>query len=294
MCTHESQSPEPPLRRLAVAGGSDQVAAEGPDAFPRSVQEQLAALGAALAESDRMPPDVERLQEKLLALATLIRSDGDAIEAAEHGRILRDLTHIYSRGFSAPNAQAYTNTAADYAQVIGALSEKCPVCDYSEALGQLIGYMGRLFSQRKGSWKTLYKHISAVPGLTEGKPLPTKALLAEIQEWVEAGVDNLFSIRKDLLEHANRVAQSLRRVDGEIMEIEAQLAEARSGPRGKVVSLEHKRRERVLAALRFYRDELATEKDAKDYAASLIEEDIRSFEEKLRATKRVYSLRVVQ
>jgi hypothetical protein len=233
----------------------------------------------------------------LSALSHCIRSESSDFASSDYRWIIERLTGIYSQGFGQQAQEAFTTTATAYAQVIETISREYPGHDYSEAVGQLFCYMSRLFRTRKNGWKTVYEHILSIPDSVEAKQLLNRAFFLEIQEWAEAGVENLFSIRRDLYEKIGDLATKIERLDRQIGQIErgSRLAE-RTNPAStgaNVLDLTKARNERLIEPLRRRRHRLLEEKKDEEAIVGLIESDIREFEDKLRATRRAYFIRPV-
>lgn len=262
----------------------------------RNLEERLEQLGAQLSGPDATV-DVGRISEMLLALAEDIRSGSMVFAGGDYRWILTRLTHIYAQGFGQLKRDAFANTAADYAQVIESISREYPGHDYSEAVGQLFCYMSRLFRTRRSGWKAVYEHILSIPDSVEAKQLLNRAFFAEIQEWAEAGVENLFSIRRDLYEKIAEIGARIEALDRRIEQIggeqDAQYVASTRMSASNVVDLAAARKERQIQHLEHRRRKLAGEKEDEEVIVGLIESDILEFEDKLRATRRAYFIRPV-
>lgn len=233
----------------------------------------------------------------LLALSEDIRSGSALFASNDYRWVLTRLTEIYAQGFGQPKRDTFANTAADYAHVIEIISREYPGHDYSEAIGQLFCYMSRLFRTRKNGWKAVYEHILSIPDSVEAKQLLNRAFFVEIQEWAEAGVENLFSIRKDLYEKIAEIGTKIEALDRRIEQLESgRIPENQTNPsaaRSNVVDLAAARRERNILNLEQKRRKLLADRENEEVIVGLIESDIREFEDKLRATRRAYFIRSV-
>jgi hypothetical protein len=216
---------------------------------------------------------------------------------SDYRTILERLIGIYARGFENRTQEIYATTAADYAEVIETISREFPAYDYSEAVGQLLCYMTRLFRRRKSSWKEVYEHILSIPDSIEAKQLLNRAFFMEIQEWAEAGVENLFAIRRDLYRKIGDLGEQAKRVEREIEALDPPPGTKDTGRRpkfdNKIVDLRRIRRKRLIGPLERELREILDQKASEENIAGLIESDIREFEEKLRATRRAYFIRSV-
>jgi len=239
--------------------------------------------------------DIARLRGMLLALSADIRSRTHVLHDSDYRWVLRQITGIYAQGLGRRPKEPYTITAAAYAQVIETISQAYPAQDYCEAVGQLVGYMVRLFQTQENSWRRVFEHILSIPDAVEAKQLLDRAFLVEIQEWAEAGVENLFSIRADLYEKIRGIQAKIAGLDLRIRVLQRALrvpsVPRRFGP--NVVDLAQVRVRRRIAALLRSRQALEAERRAEESIVALIESDIREFEEKLRQTARAYYLRSV-
>lgn len=240
--------------------------------------------------SNNQSIDIGSTQETLLELSCIIRSGRARITSREYSGILRRLVGIYADGFADGQSDAFVITAADYAEVIEAISRAQPGNDYSEAVGQLLYYMGRLFSSRKGSWKTVYEHLLSMPDSIESVQMLKSGYFLEIQRWAEAGAGNLFSIRRDL-------NQRIATLEDELAEFDwcagKEVKAAQTGVRGKVVSLEARRRQKEIDTILEQKERLEDEKRHKQALRNLVDSNIAEFETKLKQTRRAYFVRLV-
>lgn len=282
--------PFPP--RGAPTSGNPPVAAH----TRKLLEERLDQLGAQLSGPEAAA-DAGRISEMLLGLSEDIRAGSPLFTSGDFRWVLTRLTDIYAQGFGQLKRDAFANTAGDYARVIETISREYPGHDYSEAIGQLFCYMSRLFRTRKNGWKAVYEHIISIPDSVEAKQLLNRAFFVEIQEWAEAGVENLFSIRKDLYDKIAAIRVKIEALDRRIEQVgggqqvrdRADTAHITSN----VVDLAAARKERHILHLEQKRGKLLEERKDEEVIVGLIESDIREFEDKLRATRRAYFIRSV-
>ncbi|MEJ1298205.1 MAG: hypothetical protein RPU64_06965 [Candidatus Sedimenticola sp. (ex Thyasira tokunagai)] len=242
--------------------------------------------------------NVGQVQEMLLEVSCIIRSGRANIAPQEYRIILKRLTAIYAEGFIAHGTKdAFSITAVDYADVIEAISGAFPDFDYSEAVGQLLYYMNRLFTLRKSGWMTVYEHIISMPDSIKAIQLLKEEYFLEIQKWAEEGVDNLFQIRKDLAQRMDTLDQEVAEIGIKIKRIEDRLESRRyssKSRRGAVIfDLAAEREKKEINLLIDERDQRRDESEGKEQIIELIESNIREFEIKLKETRRAYFVRLV-
>lgn len=279
--------------RLELGGGlSDDFSRLPPSTIRQILDGYLDDLERELSESDT-GTDIGRVQEMLLEIAGFIRSGTVKATEGECLFFLERLIDLYGNGFSQVGKNAFSVTAADYADVIEAVSIECPTYDYSQAVGQLICYMQQLFESRKGSWITIYEHIESMSNSISVVQILKDVYLQEIRQWADEGVANLFGIESDLI----RAAQAL---DGEIEGLETSIKEKRASlpcvseaGRRQVVDIREKRVEKEIAVLHQQIDQLMGERQGKTEIAALIQSNIQEFQTKLKEIRRAYLLRLV-
>ncbi|MCP3867175.1 MAG: hypothetical protein GY703_03590 [Gammaproteobacteria bacterium] len=241
--------------------------------------------------------DVGKVQEMLLELSQFVRSDNARIIPHEYGRLLERLTDIYAHGFGSAEQGAFFRTAADYADVVDAISGQHPACDYSEAVGQLLYYMGELFELRKGSWITIYEHLQSMSNSVKEVQSLKQEYLLEIQRWAEEGVANLFGIRKDRLEKFRRLEIVTQEVDAEIEEkrhsMKANRLHWQSLHGSEVISLDGWVLKKEIEWLLQERQQLVSEQEGNRDLIELIESNILEFQGKLKEVRRKYLIRPV-
>lgn len=285
-----------PQQRPALARRRDQGDAGLCPSRARGVlDDYLALLSRELAETNALV-DVVQVQETLLALSSFLRFAYPGIAGDDYRRILDRLTEIYALGIPQTASQGFKMTAGGYAGVIETISHAYPTYDYGEAVGQLLCYMIRLFKAGSSSWKTVFEHVLAMPETVEAKRWLGQPYFLQVQEWAEAGVDNLFSIRQGICERIGELAAKERERGREIAASERDLlADRQKQPRtaGNVIDLAQRRGARAIDRLRRERQILIEEKAAKEFLVGLIDDDIREFEGKLQAMRRAYYLQLV-
>ncbi len=241
--------------------------------------------------------DIGQVQEMLLELSHCIRSKNSRIKAEEYSAILERLTDIYAQGMAHNRKTIFSATAADYADLIEAISLKHPTYDYSEMIGQLLFYMKQLFEQRKGNWITIYDHLQSMPDSIEGLQSLKKSYLQEIQQWVEEGVENLFQIRADFysrIEQLNHEASELvQKINAGKDNISSDIAKFKAGGKNTVISFELKSREKEIGILDNKMKEIVIEREGEGRIHELIEENIKEFEDILTNTKRSICIALV-
>jgi hypothetical protein len=252
------------------------------------------AQGVTAGHGDR---DVEGTRRALADLAGLVHSEGSVAATRDYDSFLRTLTRLYADGCEQRANRACTNTAAGYAAVIGAISRRHPGFDYTDTLGQLLELMTRLFQARDNDWRIVYKHLRSVPDSISAKQTLTRVCSADIREWFDAGVQNLFSLRSDLAAKLRELEEHVRDIDDEIGEKGELLAELhrRLDPEGqrKVVILQGRSLEREIASLEIEKQDVLDEVAGRESTLALIESDIAEFESILREARRAYYLHVV-
>lgn len=243
---------------------------------------------------DNASIDVSQVQEMLLEVSCIVRSGCSKIQAEHYGRILQRLIGIYAKGLNHAQKDAFSITAADYAEVIEAISVKYPGYDYSEAVGQLVLYMNRLFELRKGSWKTVYEHILSMPDSIQAIQLLKQDHFEEIRVWAEEGVHNLFALRKDLFKRMDELERESEQVDELIEDLERSRDSEQPFERASnVISFQGRLFDKEIAGLRQDRAALAGEILGQEHLIQLIEENIAEFEDKLNQARRAFFVRLV-
>jgi len=263
----------------------------------RSLEAQLNRIGVQLAQPDEAI-DAALVRQMLLELCASLRSESAVAQGSDYHWALRGLTQIYAQGLGPKAREPITATAAAYAEVIETITREYPAQDYSEAVGQLFRYMNRLFRKKQSGWKAIYEHILSIPDSVEAKQVLNRAFFFEIQEWADAGVDNLFAIRADLCHKMRDLKSRIQGIDQRITRIANETNQTEQADKAlarnfNVIDLARVRRSRLIASLQRKRKILRDQQEDEESIAALIESDIREFEEKLQNTRRAYFLRPV-
>jgi hypothetical protein len=229
-------------------------------------------------------PDRRSARQTLRELGDLLAENGLGLAQGDYQRLLERLSDIFATEAVAEPRAALTTMA-------------CPTCDYEAALGQLLTYMSRLFLDRRGGWKAVYRNIRTIANSVGVNGRLDNEDLARIDEWVESGAANLFPIQRDLVLALGRLDEQLAALDEEIQRKlvgrELALRQRRSDASlDNVVPIESGRQGRELAELKQRRTDLCEQIDAKLGVKALIDEDIRDLAESLGATRRAYFVRL--
>ena len=241
--------------------------------------------------------NISQVQEMLLEISCIIRSGEKAVDAGVYARTLERLSRIYAQDHSRRKQDALSLTADDYAEVVEVISNAFPGYDYREVVGQLLRYMGSLFRQKKGSWITVYEHIRSMPESIEAVQALNEARFLEIQEWVEEGVHNLFSIHSDVRERIAQLEEQAGKMENRMEHERHQLtlgdASLEEVAAAGVACLEPVRRQRRYDALSDKRDRILQDRQNQVQMVQLIESNIREFETVLKEARRRYLVRLV-
>lgn len=239
------------------------------------------------------PEQALEVHRILRARAVAMRSDRSAEATGEYARFLQRLARRFAPGCGQRENTAFALAAPAYAALVEALSWARPRLDYAPAIGQLLELMTQLFAARQPLWKLVYRHLRSIPGSVDAKQTLKRVCSADIREWYDAGVQNLFSLQSDLSGRIDGLSRNLAGVDQEIGDKRQALATLRATNRaGNVILLEEKLRERELDVLMARREELLAEHEGRTGTLALIESDIQEFESLLREARRAYYLRL--
>ena len=157
--------------------------------------------------------------------------------------------------------------------------------------------MARLFLDRRAGWKAIYRSIQAISDGVAAKQRLDEVEFARIQEWIESGAANLFSIQRDLARAIARLGRQVAAIDAQIarcsaaLDLSSRRRRADDGLRN-VVSLDTWRQGRQVAELERQRLDLLEQIKAKQGVKDLIDADVRDLENCLRATRRAYFIRL--
>ncbi len=239
------------------------------------------------------PTDIGQLREMLVEISRFIRSEKTEIRADGYLRMLKRLTRIYAQGVNAQDDRAFAVTAVNFADIINILSHSYPGYDYSESVGLLLYYMNKLFSYREEGWIDLYEQLLLLPDTTQVMRLLRVQHMQEIQNWIEEGVDNLFTIWDEQLEVIEQLNSEILELDRTIVQgRKAQFLERRNA-RPNVVSLNKQRQRNNIAQIRLERERLIEERDAKLELADLLSENIQEFTDRLTDIRRSATIQLV-
>jgi len=260
------------------------------------LDDHLSFLELAISEDSRLD-NVGQIQEMLLELSLIIRSRALTISEQGHRRMLDRLTGIYAQGLSQRSDNAFLLTASDYADVVEAIGACLPRYDYSTVIGQLLFYMTQLYLTRKGSWMTIYEHLTTLPDAIEGIVPLKQECFAEIRRWTEEGVANLFQIQRDLQARQTYLQTKSRRLQKKIDWLhngccpDLELDHPFIGH--KVTRLDQYKIVNQIRTLRQQQEQVQAEIAGKQETAQLIESNIREFEGKLQSAHRTYLVQAV-
>jgi len=260
----------------------------------QALEARLRSLGQDL-RPDAAHPERRKAERRLRELAVLIESETVTISDRDSERVLRRLAQLYGNGCAAHKGQTYTSTAAGYAAVVAALSHKSPGLDFGEAIGQLLELMIRLFRQEDTGWVAVYRHLRSIPDGVRAKQQLKRVCAADIREWFDAGVQNLFGLRAELRERIRKLGEAADALAQEIQAEEDAIRIANTKGEGdtKVVVLADWVKGRQLAELRHKRQTIIDETTDKADTVALINADIREFGQRLGEARRAYVLRLV-
>ena len=241
--------------------------------------------------------DIGKVQEMLLEFSQFVRSGKASVLPHEYGQLLSRLSGIYSRGLSENFKSPFCRTAADYADVVEAISRENASYDYSEIVGQLLYFMGQLFESRRGNWIVIYEHLESMSDSIRVIQMLKLEYLLEIQRWADEGVANLFQIKKDLQRKIALLDEAADGVLSDIAERPQEMASCktrwldRCG--GKVLNMDVWILKSEIDALRGKVKKLNRERDSSLAIKDLIDVNILEFEGKLREVRRKYHIRLV-
>jgi len=238
--------------------------------------------------------DISHTQKMLLEISDIIRSGDAGISDSQYGCILNRLANLYAGGLGQHAQDIWATTAADYADVVEAISRHHSSHDYSQSIGQLLYFMGQLFDTRKGSWHTVYRHILSMPDDIEGTQLLKKACFGEIQQWANEGVANLFDICQDLQQQLAELQDEIDTLNQRLAGLGRQQQRATAREQGqKVISLFTRRRSQEIQTLNDELRRLLDKREGRRNTIALIESNILEFENKLKESRRAYFLQAV-
>ncbi|MEW8505974.1 MAG: hypothetical protein AB2598_04680 [Candidatus Thiodiazotropha sp.] len=249
-------------------------------------------LESTLAKKDAQI-DIEQLSQLLTEITGFIRSEKSQLKGDGYMRMLNRLTAIYAKGVQVEDDRAFTGTAVNYADIMNTISQNYTGYDYSESIALMLHYMDKLFNYREESWFDIYQHIVSMPDSINILQMLKEQHLQEIQNWVEEGVDNLFSIWEEQLEVLQNIGDEIHQIDREILLLSRQLRHSKHAIGSNIYYLEDGRRHRALAKLREKRRELESAREAKFDLTTLLDDNIQEFGRRLTEIRRSTQIQLV-
>jgi len=210
--------------------------------------------------------------------------------------LISQVTALYGREDRNDDSNL-ASRAAGYASLIAAISRKRPDLDYRTPIGQMLESMIRLFYGRNNGWKLVYKHLRAIPDSVEAKRPLRAVCLADIREWFDAGVQDLFSLQREIEETIQQLSRNIANVESEIAQKKLSLDKLRrrsdTVSAGSILALDQRVVAREITALKRAKSRTLEERERRLRTLRLIESDIREFERRLQVVRRVYFVRAV-
>jgi len=235
--------------------------------------------------------DITQLQSIWLEISEFIQAEKNHIHDDGYNRLLNRIIAIYTHGLRQQGNLAFAATAANYADVIGIVSQAHPSYDYSEAVGHLLQYMNQLYKVREKSWLRIFDHLLSMPDYIQPIHYLKERHLKGLQQWVEEGVDNLFQIRDDqVLLYSEKIAE-LADLEQRVELVHQRLVQQSAT---KVVPITRPHDQTELNKLIHDRDLLVSDLENRQELVDLLEDNIQEFEDKLFATHRACRIRPVQ
>jgi hypothetical protein len=288
----EIESTNPNQRSAASRPqGIDQLPVMTQEGSCPTIKQYIDFLEQALTDQGDMA-DIDLLQEKLLELSGLLCSGKEQMHEDGYLRMLDRLTAIYAKGLRVENDNAFTSTAAHFADILKSVSQNFQNYDYSHSVSLLLHYMDRLFNAGEESWLEVYEHLLCMPDSIHVMQQLRVEHLNEINSWIEEGVDNLFSLRDEQEELIAVQAQTLRDLETQVLARHAQLQRATLATEPGVVDLNLVRQQQELRALGRRREQLMSERQTKMAIVDLLESNIREFSDRLAKIRRSTLLRL--
>jgi hypothetical protein len=231
--------------------------------------------------------DIDQLREMLIEVTGFIRSNKSQIRAEGYGRMLNRLNKIYAQGLRLENDRAFTRTAVNYADILNTVSQSYANYDYSESVGLLIHYMHKMFNYREEGWLEVFEHLLSISDSVEVMQLIKTQHLNEIQNWVEEGVDNLFTLLDEQFDVIDDLDKEILLLDQEVIQhresfsIDPAISTANS-----VIPLSRIKEKRLIQNLFEKRGQLMADRAAKLELAELLDENILEFTDRLTEIRR--------
>jgi uncharacterized protein YeaO (DUF488 family) len=231
--------------------------------------------------------DIALLQEMLLEISDLLRSGKSQLEEDGYLRLLNRLTSIYAKGLQSENDWAFAQTAANFADILQSISQTYQDYDYSHSVGLLLHYMDRLFNYEEESWLEVFEHLRSMPDSIGIMQELKDQYLHEIQNWVEEGVDNLFTIRNEQVEILANLDQAMMQLDKEISKREISLLQQiHSARQNNVVEIRHQLERHEIYRLRGESGEMIKERESKLEIINLLDVNIQEFADRITDIRR--------
>ncbi len=235
--------------------------------------------------------DIALLKEMLLEIADLLRSGKSLLREDGYLKMLNRLTGIYARGLKVENDRAFAGTASHFAHIVEAVSQSFHDYDYSHSVSLLLHYMDKLFNTGEEGWLEIYEHLLSMPETIQVMQRLRIEHLDEISNWIEEGVDNLYTLKDEQLDLIDLQEQGLRTLQQEILARQYQL---RLNPVHQgVTDIGAARKRREIDRLTHQRQELIQERHAKLEIINLLDTNIREFSDRLARTRRSTLLKLV-
>jgi hypothetical protein len=230
--------------------------------------------------------DVAQLHELLNEVSGFIRSEKSQIEDEGYTRMLNRLTRIYAKGIQLEDDEAFIATAVHFADIMHTVSQAYSGYDYTEPLGLMLYYMDKLFNDREESWLEVFEHILSMSDAHVLQMLQEQHL-QEIKNWIEEGVDNLFAIWDEQLDVINNLSNEIYQLDKQILQTSRELRNNLIQVTAhNIIYLRDIHLRLELDRLRKKRVELDEAREGKLELASLLDENIQEFGERLTEIRR--------
>jgi len=237
--------------------------------------------------------DINLLREMLLEISMLLRSSKSQLRKDGYLRLLNRLTTIYAKGLQVENDRAFAGTAANYADILGSVSQHFQDYDYRESVSQLLHYMDKLFNAREESWLEVYGHLRSMPDTIHIMQQLRIEHLNEINCWVEEGVNNLFTLWDEQLELIRIQDRTLSDLENQTLKLRSQLHKSAQAAQHGVLDFRSAQLQQQIRRLINQQDRLTWERRTKLNIANLLEENIREFSHRLAVMRRSTLLKLV-
>jgi hypothetical protein len=277
-----SQGNTPPFRISSV----EQLPVLAQEESCRIIKQYFDYLEDTLTQQ-KQTADIPQLREMLSEISGFIRSDKSQIRADGYLRMLNRLTRIYAKGIHARDDRAFAGTAVNFADIVNTLSHTYPHYDYSESVGLLLYYMNKLFNYREEGWIELYEYLLCLPESLQVMQMLREEYMQEIQNWIEEGVDNLFTIWDEQLEIIQNINGEIALIDNKILANRKTLLKSKHDDfKVNVTSLTTLRTLQLIEQLQSERKQKICERDVKLELAGLLDDNIQEFTNRLTEIRR--------